>query len=244
MSGISAILLHTLSVPPGLTFIVINSVLLLAGFKLLGMKFIIKTIYGAGLMTFFVQLFSYFPPITDDALLASLFGGVIFGIGIGMIFITGATSGGSDVLGRIFQIKFPAVSIGNLILLIDGVIILISFFIFKEIDLALVGVLGLFMTSYSIDLLIRHMNVSKIAFVITDKGEEISDVLVKTSTRGVTIIDVVGAYSEKNKKMLFCALKENETVEFQKKILKIDSEAFIVISESQRILGNGFYLYN
>ena len=244
VSGISAILLHTLSVPPGLTFIVINSVLLLAGFKLLGMKFIIKTIYGAGLMTFFVQLFSYFPPITDDALLASLFGGVIFGIGIGMIFITGATSGGSDVLGRIFQIKFPAVSIGNLILLIDGVIILISFFIFKEIDLALVGVLGLFMTSYSIDLLIRHMNVSKIAFVITDKGEEISDVLVKTSTRGVTIIDVVGAYSEKNKKMLFCALKENETIEFQKKILKIDSEAFIVISESQRILGNGFYLYN
>lgn len=244
VSGISAILLHTMNVPPGITFVVINFLLLLAGSKILGIKFIIKTIYGAGLLTVFVQLFSYFPPITDDVLLSALFGGVIFGIGIGMIFITGATTGGSDVLGRIFQKKFPTISIGNLLLIIDGVIILISFFIFKEVDLALIGVLALFMTSYSIDILIRHMNASKLVFVITDHGEAISDVLVKSSTRGVTIINVMGAYSEKNKKMLFCALKEGEMIEFQKRVLEIDSDAFIVVSESQRILGNGFYLYN
>ena len=95
----------------------------------------------------------------------------------------------------------------------------------------------------NIDLIISKLNISKIAFVITDCGEEISKTLVSTSPRGVTLIDVKGVYTNTDKMMLFCALKESETEEFQKKILAIDKTAFIVFSESQRIKGNGFYLY-
>ncbi|MBR5270959.1 MAG: YitT family protein [Clostridia bacterium] len=122
-------------------------------------------------------------------------------------------------------------------------LIIISFAIFNDIELTLFGIFTLFVSSYSIDFIISKLNVSRIAFVITDKGEEISKTLVSTSPRGVTLIDVKGVYTNSEKKMLFCALKESESEEFQKKILEIDANAFIVFSESQRIKGNGFYLY-
>ena len=114
---------------------------------------------------------------------------------------------------------------------------------FKDTELVLFGIFSLFFSTFCVDWLIRKLNISKIAFVITDKGEEISKYLVSTSPRGVTIIKAIGAYSEEKKKMLFCALKENEVPSFQKKILSIDNEAFIVYSESQQIMGNGFYIY-
>ena len=93
------------------------------------------------------------------------------------------------------------------------------------------------------DFLIQKLNISKLAFVVTDKGEEIAKLLISTSPRGVTIIDVIGAYTMTNKKTLMCALKENELPEFQRKILAVDSEAFIIFSESQQIVGNGFHVY-
>ena len=98
-------------------------------------------------------------------------------------------------------------------------------------------------SAYFIDFIISKLNVSRIAFVVSDKGEEISKILVSTSPRGVTLIDVKGAYTDNKKQMLFCALKESESEGFQNKILSIDENAFIVFSESQRIKGNGFYLY-
>ena len=94
-----------------------------------------------------------------------------------------------------------------------------------------------------VDYFIRKLNISKLAFVITDKGGEISQKLISTSPRGVTAVDVVGAYTGDNKKMLVCALKENEITAFQDKIIKIDPDAFIIFSESQQIVGNGFFVY-
>ena len=133
--------------------------------------------------------------------------------------------------------------IGKLLLFVDGVIILISLIVFKNIELTLFGIIALLISSTSIDFVIGQFNISKIAFVITDKGDEIAQKLVASSPRGITIIDAVGAYTNSSKKLLFCALKEIETEVFQRKVLAIDNTAFIVFSESQRIKGNGFYLY-
>ncbi|MBQ7953934.1 MAG: YitT family protein, partial [Clostridia bacterium] len=133
---------------------------------------------------------------------------------------------------------------GKVLLVVDGIIIFVSFIIFRIIELTLFGAIALFIQSYAIDFVIAQLNISRIAFVITEKGDEISKFLVSTSPRGITIIDAVGAYTMDKKKMLFCALKEGESHDFQRKILEIDNEAFIVFSESQRIKGNGFYLYD
>ena len=242
-SGISTILFHTFGIQPGVSFFILNILFLLIGLTILGRQFILKTLIGITLLSLFTQIFSLIPIYTENLILAVIFGGVLYGIGIGMSFAAGASTGGTDIIGRIIQTKFSFVPIGKMLLFVDGIIIVISFAIFKNIELTLFGIFTLFVSSYSIDFIISKLNVSRIAFVITDKGEEISKTLVSTSPRGVTLIDVKGVYTDSEKKMLFCALKESESEEFQKKILAIDENAFIVFSESQRIKGNGFYLY-
>ena len=243
VSGISTILFHTFGIQPGVSFFMINVLFLVVGLAILGKTFIMKTLVGIVFLSVFTQLFTGVPIHTENDILATLFGGALYGLGIGMSFAAGFSTGGTDIIGRIIQSKFSAVPIGKLLLAVDGVIIAVSFIVFKDIELILFGVLTLLISSYAIDFIISKLNVSKIAFVITDRGEEISKTLVSTSPRGVTLIDVKGVYTDTDKQMLFCALKESETENFQKKILSIDEKAFIVFSESQRIKGNGFYLY-
>lgn len=243
MSGVSTILYHTFNFPPGVTFGALNIILLLIGLKVLGWEFTVKTLFGAGLLSLMVQLFSYLPPVTTDVLLATLFGGVLYGVGIGLALISGASTGGTDILGRLVQYKFPQMPIGRLLMIIDGIVIVAALIVFREVNLTLFGILSLFVSTYAIDWLVAQLNLSTIAFIISDKGDELAGFLVGSSHRGVTVIDAVGAYTNENKKMLFCALKEHETIDFKKKIEEIDPQAFTVFSESQKILGNGFYIY-
>ena len=243
VSGISTILYHSVKIAPGISIFVINILFLIIGLKVLGKNFTIKTIFGVALVSVFTQAFSYMPFYTENTILASIFGGVLYGLGIGLSFAAGASTGGTDILGRLFQHKFPTMPIGKLLLMIDGVIILISLVIFKNIELTLFGIITLFVSSFSVDWVINTLNISCLAFVITEKGSEISEKLISTSPRGVTVIDAVGAYTKDQKQMLFCALKESESDTFQKKILETDPKSFIVFAQSQRIKGNGFYLY-
>lgn len=242
-SGLATILFYTIGVQPGIGFFAINLVFLAMGFKVLGKEFVLKTLLGAFLVSVFVEVFSLVPVYTENTMLATIFGGVLYGGGIGLSFAAGASTGGTDILGRILQSKFSFLPIGKLLLFVDGIIILVSLIIFKNLELSLYGIIALFISSYTIDFVISKLNVSRLAFVITDFGGEIADKLVSTSPRGVTLIDVKGVYTDSPKQMLFCALKESEAEEFQNKILDVDENAFIVFSESQRIKGNGFYLY-
>lgn len=243
VSGISTILYHTAKIEPGISTAVINAFLLLIGLKVLGKKFVVATLAGVGLLSVLVQLFSYLPPITSNVILASVFGGVFYGVGIGCALAAGGSSGGTDILGRILQHFFPHFPIGMLIMFVDGVVIALSYVFFGNLELTLFGVVTLAVSTYAIDSVIRKLNVSKLAFVVTEKGEEIAHKLVSTSPRGCTIIDTVGAYTHENNKMLVCALKDNELPAFQRKILEIDSNAFIIFSESSQIVGNGFHVY-
>ncbi len=242
-TGLSTLLYHTFGFEPGLSFFVINIIFLILGLKVLGKDFVLKTLVGTLCISVFVQIFSYIKVPLSNLTLVTLYGGALYGIGIGLSFAAGASTGGTDILGRIIQTKFSHIPIGKLLLFVDGIIITISLIIFKDVELVLFGITALLISSYTIDFVISKLNVSRLAFVITDKGEEISQKLVSTSPRGVTLIDVKGMYTNTHKQMLFCALKESEAEEFQRKILEIDKTAFIVFSESQRIKGNGFYLY-
>ena len=243
VSGVSTILYHTFSVEPGISNVVINVLLLLLGLKVLGKEFIIKTLLNIVVLSAFTQIFMYLPPLTENILLASVFGSVLYGFGIGITLAFGSSSGGTDIVSRIIQHRFAHISIGRLLMVIDGAVILSSLIVFKETDAALYGVISLFISTYAIDLFIKKLNISKLAFVVTDKGEEIAQKLVNTSPRGITVIDAVGAYTHEKRKMLVCALKQNEITSFQNKIIQIDPNAFIIFSESQQIVGNGFYVY-
>lgn len=243
LSGISTTLYHTLGIEPGISHILINGLLLLLALIFIGKSFVAKTLFGVALISGLVQVFSYLPPVTDDIFIATVIGAALYGIGIGLVFVGGVTTGGTDIVGRLFQQIFPSAKIGNLLICIDGCVVFVSLLLFKNINLALYGILTIFISGVAINKVISVMNVSKLAFVVTDKGEDVSKLLVSTSPRGVTILDAVGAYTMENKQVLMCALKESELPPFQKKILSIDKDAFIIFSESQQILGNGFRLY-
>lgn len=243
VSGISTILYHTLSIPTGISFAVINITLLALSLKVLGFKFVRDTIVGSMLVSLFVQLFSYVPPVTENVVLAAVFGAVCYGLGIGLTLIGGASTGGTDIISRLFQVPFPHIKVGTLLMVIDSVVIGISLIVFKDIDLMLFGIAALFVATLSINILIAKLNISKLAFVVTDKGEEVSRVLVSQSPRGVTLIESKGAYTMESNQVLMCALKESEIPQFQKTILNIDEKAFIIFSESQQIIGNGFRVY-
>ncbi len=243
VSGIATMLFHTLSIPAGFTTVVVNVLLLLIGIKVLGKEFIIKTLVSISFLSVFMEVFSYFPALTDNTLLAALFGGILYGCGLGTVFISGASTGGTDILGRLLQHKFSLMPIGKLLMIVDGMVIGTSLLLFRQTDLTMYGIIALFMSTFTIDWLIKRMNVSSLAFVISNYGEKISKELIATSPRGVTIIDVKGAYTMEEKTLLLCALKSSEADVFQKKILTIDPDAFVIFSQSQYILGNGFLLY-
>lgn len=255
-TGIGTILYNTpLRIPISFSFMIVNLVFLLMGVRIFKKDFVIKTLIGAGLVSLFSELFLFlynsFIVNTGiipqgQTLLVAIFGSVFYGVGIGICFVSGASSGGTDILGRIIQHRFPHMPIGKLLLIVDSTIILassiVSFLNRQPIGM-LYGILALFISSFTVDFVINTFNQSNMVFVITDKGDEIAKKLVDSSPRGVTLIDAVGAYTHSDKKVLFCVMKGREQDLFQKRILEIDPRAFIVYAESQKIKGNGFYLY-
>ncbi len=242
-SGLSTVIYYTFGLKPSIANVLINGVLLLLSLIFLGVGFVVRTLVSIGLLSAFMELFSYIPPVTDNPLLAAIFGAALYGIGIGIVLSQKSTTGGTDILGRLIQHKFPHWKIGKILLGVDLFVIFLSYLTFKTTEAVLYGSLALFISTTSIDWLMKSLNISKLAFVITDKGQEIADLLIRTSPRGVTLADVKGVYSNTQKKMMICALKESEIPEFQRKILQIDEQAFIIYSESQQIVGNGFYIY-
>lgn len=243
ISGVAVLLLHTLNIPLGVSYGVINTVLLILALIFLGKRFVLDTLLSTVLLTGFVQIFSYLPSPTEDHWLATCLGSVLYGFGIGLNLISGASTGGTDIVARLVQKALKTAKIGTILLVVDSLVILSSFIVFGKFDLAFYGILAIFISSFSINWLIKKMNISKLAFVVTEKGDYITEKLVSNSPRGVTIFRAIGGYTMQDRDVLMCALKEKEIVAFQKRILSIDESAFIIFSEAGQIVGNGFKLY-
>ena len=245
VSGISNIIYHTLAISPGISMLVVNLIFALISVRKLGIKFLASSFINAFIISVFADLFVATGfVLTINPMMAAIFGGIIYGFGIALPLVHGVSTGGTDIISRFLQAINPHIKIGRVLLAVDATVITSSLIVFKQVDLALYGIIGLSISTYAIDWLIGKLNVSKLAFIVTDKGDEMSKFLISTSPRGVTIIDAKGAYTMENKTMLMCALKSNEIVEFQRKVLEIDDKSFIIFSESQQIVGNGFRVYS
>lgn len=244
VTGIANILYHTCHLNVSISLIVINLIFALISVRRLGIKFLIPSFLNSAMIGLVTDFFiAFFPPFTNNPLLAALFGGVLYGLGMALCFTQGISTGGTDILGRYLQALAPNIPIGKVILGVDAFIIVAALMTYKEVDLALYGILALFVSTYTVDWFIARLNISKLAFVITDKGEDVAKALTSSSPRGVTIIDAKGGYTMQSKQVLVCALKANEMTAFQDVILGVDEASFIIFSESQQIIGNGFRRY-
>lgn len=245
ITGVGQILNHFIpALPIGMVVLVINIPLFLLGWKFLGGHLLVSSLYAMAATSILVDLFNMlftFPPM--DPVLASVFGGVLVGLSLGMVFAQGATTGGTDLIARLLKIPFAWLPMGRLMLAVDLVVIVAVAIAFQSLESALYGLIALYISSIVMDGVLYGMDASKMALIISDKHQQIADALVHDLDRGVTILHGEGAYSGNQKQVLMCAFKQREIVTLKELIIQEDPSAFFIVCDTHEVLGNGFHIY-
>jgi uncharacterized membrane-anchored protein YitT (DUF2179 family) len=228
--------------PIGTVGLILNIPLTILGIKILGPRFGVKTVIGFLLSSIFIDLlhllFGY-APLVDDMLLSSVFGGVFIGFGLGLIFKSKATSGGSDIIAMIFA-KYTRLPLGQLMIYVDSAIVLLALLAFKDWKIPMYSWIVIYITGKVIDMTIQGVSYDKTLFIVSDKYEEIRDKIINDLERGGTLINAVGMYKGQEKKMIFTNVSRREVYMLRDFIHSIDPEAFITVIDANEILGNGF----
>ena len=232
--------------PVGMTGFVLNIPLIILAWIIIGKAFTIKTLWVTAILSAEIDIAARLMKLgivstyTGDKLLASLFCGALCGAGIAMIIVRGATSGGTDVLGRLLKKKFPHMTMGTMILVCDTAVVLTAAIVFRSVDSAMYAAILIFASSEIMDRILYGSGNGKMLYIFTDKGEEIAEYLVQHSRRGVTILDGKGAYTGEDKKILICVARSHEIPRLRRFVKEIDPESFVVLTEANEILGKGF----
>ncbi len=241
VSGIAMIINYLTQLPVGVMTIVLNIPLFIIAWKHFGTKFIIASLVGMLLSSVFVDLFaliSYSP--TSDMLLACIIGGAVKGLGLGIIYYAGATTGGTDIIAKFVRLRFPYLNFGTVILLTDAVIILAFAAIFKKVEAAMYAVIAMFVVSKVVDLVLYGIDNSSVCYIISEKSEQLVSDITDRLHRGVTILEGEGAYSHQNKQVLLCVVKRTQIAEIRKMIRNIDENAFFIVTDAKNVFGKGF----
>ncbi|MDY0200304.1 MAG: YitT family protein [Tenuifilaceae bacterium] len=228
--------------PIGAIGLALNIPLTIIGIKILGPRFGIKTVVGFVLTSVFIDFQHYlfgYEPLVDDVLLSAIFGGVLVGFGLGLIFKTKATSGGSDIIAMIIA-KYTRMSLGQLMIYVDSAIVLLALVAFKDWKIPLYSWLVIYITGKVIDMTIQGVSYDKTLFIISDEYEQIRQKLIYDMDRGGTLIYGIGMYEGKEKKIIFTNVSRREVYMIRDLIEKIDTNAFITVIDANEILGNGF----
>ncbi len=242
-SGIATIINNYINMPIGTIIILLNIILIIYALFLFKFRILIRTIISILLFGVFSNLFLNFEPITNDLLLASLCGGLLVGIGIGLNFKVHSTTGGSDLLVKIWMHYSKKLKANELIFIIDIIIIILFIIVFKDIDYGLYSIIAIFVASKIIDLVIEGINTSIMVYVISSKNNEIAEKITNDIKRGVTIIDSQGYYTKQNQNMLCCVISKYQIQEVKELISRIDNKAFVIITQAKEVLGYGFKEY-
>ena len=229
--------------PVGVMGLIMNIPLTIIGIKILGPRFGVKTILGFFLTAGFIDLQTLVwgnrPLVEDDILLSCIFGGVMIGFGLGLIFRSKATSGGSDIVAMIIS-KYTRLPLGQLLIYVDSVIVLLGLVAFGDWKIPLYSWLVIFITGKVIDATLIGANYDKSVFIISDKYREIQKIIIENLNRGGTLLHGTGLYEDKDRPVLFTNVNRRELVMLENHIREIDEDAFLTVMDAKEILGNGF----
>ena len=226
-------------VPLAVTNLVLNVPVFLLAIWIKGFRYIVKTLYATIALSVWLSVRPVIPLAQGDFLLTALYGGVIMGVGIGMVFVTQATTGGTDLIAALIQHFWRHYSVADIMQVIDGLIVLAGAYIFG-IQMALYAMIAIYLVSKVSDGLIEGMKFSKAAFIITNKPEEMAELLMREMDRGVTGISARGMYSGQEKNMLFCVVGRKQIVRLKELALKVDPMVFLIVCDVREVLGEGF----
>ena len=230
--------------PIGTVVIILNIPLFILGWRLLGGHLLLSSLYAMAVSSVFIDLVNSFWSFEAmDPLLACIFGGILMGASLGMVFQQGATTGGTDLIARLLKLKISWLPMGKLLMATDLVVIVATAVAFGSIYSALYGLVALYIASIVMDRMLYGLDSAKVAYIISDRFQKIADVLVNDLDRGVTILQGQGAYSGAEKKVLMCAFKQRQIVSIKRMVKEIDPAAFIIVCDAHEVLGDGFREY-
>ncbi len=242
VSGLGMIFYHSFGLPVGWTMLAFNIPLFILGVKVLGKQFGARTAFAFSLVSigyeFFDQVLNL-QPATNDPLLSAVFGGIVLGIGLGIVFRAKGTTGGSDILGQVIH-KFSNISIGIGILIVDFFVISFAGLAFHDVTLALYGFISLYASSKIIDIVMDGFDYARSLYIISDKQNEIIDVITNDMQRGGTLITGKGFFTGQERNILFTVVTRKEITTIHQIVKEIDPKAFIIISNVHEVLGEGF----
>ena len=239
-TGLATVLNFLTGAPIGTVIFLLNVPLFFLSFKKLGAKFVIRTALATFIMSALIDLGTVLPVYKNDLLLSALFGGALSGAGLGIVFIRNATTGGTDIIAKLIQLKSPHISMGRTILLFDLVIVILGGIVYRNAESMLYAAVVIFLSSQTIDYIIYGVNRGTMITVITEKGETVRNIIINELHRGVTVLKGHGGYTDGEKDVIICACYDNQTSKFIKKIKSADEKAFFIVTQSKQILGEGF----
>lgn len=241
--GISIVMHYLFGTPVGLIALCFDIPLTILGIKFLGPRFGFKTVLGFSLTAIFTDTITFFwgfnPLVEGDALLSSVFGGVLAGLGLGLIFKSKATSGGSDIIAMILA-KRTRLPLGLLMIYVDSVIVLVGLLVFQDWKIPLYSWIVIYITGKVIHVVLEGVSYDKSLFIISDKHEEIREKIISNLDRGGTYIDGKGMYNLAERKIIFTVVSRRELSLLEEYIHEIDPKAFLTVTDATEILGEGF----
>ncbi len=229
------------------TFVfVANIPLFIISWKKFGFRFIARTVFSTALVSVFIDTLDslgarygwFFNG--EEKLVGAIFGGIIAGAGLGIVFLGGATTGGLDILARLLRLKFPHLSVGRLILICDFIVVLLTGLVYKSVESMLYSIIIVFLSSVAVDYIVAGRSHSKLLFIMTDYYEEVTRDIIAICGRGVSVIPAKGGYTGQDRKVLMCVVRTHEVSRVRKVVANYDEKPFIIITDSSEVLGQGF----
>jgi uncharacterized membrane-anchored protein YitT (DUF2179 family) len=242
VGGVAMILNHFFETPVGLVILVLNIPLFVFGVKVIGRAYGVKSILGVAVSSLLIDGFTYvlhLSPATDNKILACIFGGILLGAGLGLVFRGGGSTGGSDIIGQVLN-RYTNLSTGTALLVVDFVVITAAGLCFDQFELALYGYLNLYLQTRAIDLVLEGVSYTRALFIVSNSAEPIAAAITTQMNRGATVMRATGAYTHEPRDMVFAVMARREVSKAREVVRAIDPHAFIIITDVYEVLGEGF----
>ena len=245
LSGLAMVLVHFLGFGTvGIITAVVNLPLFIIGGKKLGKNFFFGSLLGMIFLSLAIDLLAWLPIPQVEPLIAALYGGVICGVGLGVVFTSGGTTGGSDIVVRLLKLRYRHVPIGIINICFDLCVAVLTGLAFQDVNSALYSGVAIFITGNVVDAVVYRFDYSKVALIISTRYEEIAKMITTQLERGATFLQGQGVYSGNDTKVVLTAVKKQQLPELKRLVSEIDPNAFVIVQEAHQVLGDGFSRYS
>ena len=228
----------------GTLSILINLPLFVLGGIKIGKRFFVGSLLGMLLSSVLIDVFVMLPVMDMEPLICVLYGGVLCGLGLGVVFVSGTSTGGSDILIRLLKLKYRNVPIGQISMCFDAAVVVLTGLIFRDVSKALYTGIAVFVTSQVVDAVVYRFDYSKVALIISKEYEAIAEAIGRELYRGATFLHGEGTYSHNQTKVVLTAVKKQQLAELKEIVIRLDPNAFIILQEAHQVLGDGFSRYS